>query len=486
LEAGDVTRTPAILASLGVALVLTGWASTRPATEVTDTPATLKRSVDPEGVQAASWLQYGTTTVQSRETPGRDAGVGSQVENVSERVTGLVPGTTDDSRVAAQQTGRSPVYGGDRPFATSARAQVSNAKPVFAFYYLWWSREHWIDRLGPNYPYSATPSPLPARLDAGGCSAVSLYPGNTLTDVSQGLAYDQNNPAVIERDVRLAADANLAGFVVNWSGTGSRNQTPTTNSYNRRLQWIFDAVHKVNAEGIRFKLLLDYKSASRPSTTEIANDLNYFVDRYGSDPALDHTYSSKPEVVWPGSWKYTDDGKTSISQAFRSKLYLIGGDKADWDSNSAANFDGNTWYWPGQDPYRNPHSFGQLRAVANSVRSTGNPDGSNKVWLAPLAPGYDPVLLHGGDTCVPRNDGETMRRLFQGNLASQPDGWLLISWNEIAEGSYIVPLTRYGDAYLNVVRSIITASQAPAGRPPAAQTRATDQVSRSEAYLGSG
>jgi hypothetical protein len=67
-----------------------------------------------------------------------------------------------------------------------------------------------------------------------------------------------------------------------------------------------------------------------------------------------------------------------------------------------------------------------------------------------------------------------MRRLFQGNLASQPDGWLLISWNEIAEGSYIVPLTRYGDAYLNVVRSIITASQAPAGRPPAAQTRATD------------
>ena len=92
--------------------------------------------------------------------------------------------------------------------------------------------------------------------------------------------------------------------------------------------------------------------------------------------------------------------------------------------------------------------------MADRVRSTRNPDGSKKVWLAPLAPGYNPVLLHGGDTCVPRNNGDTMRRLFLGNLASQPDGWLLISWNEIAEGSHIVPLTRWGNAYLDVVRSI--------------------------------
>jgi hypothetical protein len=361
--------------------------------------------------------------------------------------------------------------GAGRTFTTLGTAQVSNSKPVFAYYYLWWSRSHWLDRLGPNYPFSATPNPLPARLDAGGCSAVSLFPGNTLTDVSQGLAYDQNNPEVIERDVRLAAAAKLAGFAVNWNGTGTSNQTPTSSSDNRRLQWMFDAVHKVNAEGIPFKLLLNYKSASRPSTTEMTNDLNYFIGRYGGDPALDHSYSSKPELVWPGSWKYTDAEKTSISRAFRSRIYLIGGEKADWDLMSAANFDGNTWYWPGQDPYRNPHSFDQLRDVANTVRSTRNPDGADKVWLAPLAPGYNPVLLHGGDTCVPRNDGDTMRRLFEGNLASQPDGWLLISWNEIAEGSYVVPLTRYGDAYLDVLRSIIAAN--PEGRRRSTGTRSS-------------
>ena len=91
------------------------------------------------------------------------------------------------------------------------------------------------------------------------------------------------------------------------------------------------------------------------------------------------------------------------------------------------------------------------------MRSTRNPDGSSKVRLAPIAPGYNPVLLYGGSTCVPRRNGETMLRLFQGNRASNPDGWLLISWNEIAEASHIVPLTRYDQTYLRVIESIIAA-----------------------------
>jgi hypothetical protein len=48
-----------------------------------------------------------------------------------------------------------------------------------------------------------------------------------------------------------------------------------------------------------------------------------------------------------------------------------------------------------------------------------------------------------------------MRSLFAGNSASHPDGWTLISWNEITEGTYVVPLLRYGKTYLNVLKSII-------------------------------
>ena len=70
------------------------------------------------------------------------------------------------------------------------------------------------------------------------------------------------------------------------------------------------------------------------------------------------------------------------------------------------------------------------------MRSTGDE------WLAPVAPGYN------NGTCVPRLNGETLRRLYEGNRASRPNGWTLISWNEITENTHVVPLRRYGGAYV--------------------------------------
>jgi hypothetical protein len=55
-----------------------------------------------------------------------------------------------------------------------------------------------------------------------------------------------------------------------------------------------------------------------------------------------------------------------------------------------------------------------------------------------------------------------MRKLYDGNQASNPDGWTFISWNEISEGTYIVPLTRFGDYYLKQIASIIGSTAAPA------------------------
>jgi hypothetical protein len=336
-----------------------------------------------------------------------------------------------------------------------ARAEAAVAtKPVFAAYYLWWTNRHWHDRLGSNYPYSQ--SPLPASLGANGCGAVSKYAGNQLTDVSQQLAYDQDLPGVIENDVRAAAAAGIAGFSVNWKGDGTTTQTPTSVAFNRRLQALFDAAHKVTAEGTPFKIQLRYQaSSSSLSPSYIINDLQYYLARYGSDPASDRSFSSKPEVIWTGSWKYSDSVVSTVSKALRSKAFLIGDEKvASWDANAAASFDGDSYYWSSQDPYGNPASFSQLQTLAAKVRSTRNPDGSAKVWLAPFTPGYDAQLLTGSATCVPRNGTQTMHSLFDGNSASSPDGWVFISWNEIAEGTYIVPLTRWGKAYLDAMRTI--------------------------------
>jgi hypothetical protein len=48
-----------------------------------------------------------------------------------------------------------------------------------------------------------------------------------------------------------------------------------------------------------------------------------------------------------------------------------------------------------------------------------------------------------------------MRELYAGNRRSHPDGWVVISWNEISEGTYLVPMQRYGRQSTRTLRSII-------------------------------
>src|SRR5512147_1293689 len=95
--------------------------------------------------------------------------------------------------------------------ATSGQPEVTGAtsgKPVYAYYYLWWSTQHWHDKLGANYPYTASPLPLPATTDADGCNAVSGYSGNHLIDVPAAL-WSQDEAGVIEGDIRAAKNAGV-------------------------------------------------------------------------------------------------------------------------------------------------------------------------------------------------------------------------------------------------------------------------------------
>jgi hypothetical protein len=347
-----------------------------------------------------------------------------------------------------------PAVTGPAGAQTTSSAITAAKPPVFAYYYLWWSANHWKSALGPNYPITATALPLPATLDSTGCGAKSTYAGNTLTDVP-GKIYSQDDAGFIEADVRQAAAAGLSGFLVNWIGTGSATQSSTSNPYSARLQVMVNAVHKVNAAGIPFKLWLSYKaSANVLSASYISNDLAYFTRSYGSDPAFDRTQSPKVTMIWQGSRKYTTAALSSVGNGLRSKLRILG-DETTWSASRAPYLDGDAYYWSSQNPYANPQSFKQLAALAAAVRASGkNPDGSAKVWIAPIIPGYNKQLA-GGSACVPRRGGQTIKTLFTGNGATNPDAFGLISWNEISEGSYIDPMTRYGYQDLNALSSLI-------------------------------
>jgi hypothetical protein len=338
-------------------------------------------------------------------------------------------------------------------------SQQTSSKPVYAYYYLWWSSNHWKNKLGSNYPYSASPLPLPAKTDANGCSAVSNYAGNQLLDVPTKLV-SQDAPGAIEADIRTAKSAGITGFWLNWNGNGATTQTRTSVTYTPRLAEAFAASARVGG----FKNWVSYKAASMPSAAYIINDLNFLYNQFKNEPAWERI-DGKPVVTFTGSRKYSDADVLKISNAVRDRIFLVGDEtRSKLTSTRIAMFDAITYYWSTQDPYGNPQSFSQIKEMGDKVHAAG------KRWYAPLNPGYNSSLLDGG-TCIPRKNGDTLRALWKGNLASKPDGWGMISWNEIAENTHIRPMQKWGSTYLNVLSSLIGGSAPPPA--PAATATAT-------------
>jgi glycosyl hydrolase family 71 len=322
-------------------------------------------------------------------------------------------------------------------------------RPVYAYYYLWWSANHWRNKLGPNYPYSASPLPLPAKTDANGCSAVSNYAGNQLLDVPTKLV-SQDDPGAIEADIRTAKNAGITGFWLNWSGNGTTTQTRTSVTYTPRLAEAFAASNRVGG----FKNWVSYKAASMEPASYIINDLNFLYNAFKDETAWERI-DGKPVVTLTGSRKYSDADVLKISNAVRDRIFLVGDEtRTTVTPARIAMFDAITYYWSTQDPYGNPQSFSQIKEMGDKVHAAG------KRWYAPLNPGYNSQLLDGG-TCIPRRNGDTLRSVWNGNLASKPDGWGMISWNEIAENTHIKPMQKWGNTYLNVLSSLIGGSIPP-------------------------
>jgi glycosyl hydrolase family 71 len=336
--------------------------------------------------------------------------------------------------------------GSNQPAASVA----TSGRPVYAYYYMWWSTQHWKDKLGSNYPYNTSPLPLPAKTDADGCNAVSNYAGNQLIDVPTAL-FSQDDAGVIEGDIRTAKSAGITGFWLNWTGDGTTSQTRTSVSYTRRLSEAFAASVRVGG----FRNWVSYKVAAMPSTTVIINDLNFLYKEFQNEPAWERI-DGKPVVTFTGSRKYSDADVLTVSNAVRDRIFLVGDEtRTTLTTARIAMFDAITYYWSSQDPFGNPQSFSQIKEMGDKVHAAG------KRWYAPLNPGFNTALLTGNSSCVPRRNGDTIRSLWNGNAGSNPDGWGFISWNEVAENTHIKPMQKWGNSSLNVLASLIGAAPAP-------------------------
>src|SRR5690349_11779104 len=186
-----------------------------------------------------------------------------------------------------------------------------------------------------------------------------------------------------------------------------------------------------------------------PSADVIINDLNFLYNAFNHETSWERI-DGKPVVTFTGSRKYSDADLLKVSSAVRDRIFLVGDEsRATLTPARIAMFDGITYYWSSQDPYANPASFGQIKEMGDKVHAAG------KRWYAPLNPGFNPTLLTGQVSCIPRRNGDTIRSLWNGNLASKPDAWGFISWNEIAENTHIKPMQKWGTTSLDVLSGLI-------------------------------
>lgn len=129
-----MTRTRSILlllaAALACAIPATAIAAgkpgvtTRNATEVSPTAATVHGSVNPNGLVTTWYFQYGKTKSYGARTPAQDAGSGTKALQVSSTLTGLTPNTNYHYRLVATNSSGSTL-GGDRTFKTPQEPTVS-------------------------------------------------------------------------------------------------------------------------------------------------------------------------------------------------------------------------------------------------------------------------------------------------------------------------------------------------------------------------
>jgi sugar lactone lactonase YvrE len=96
-------------------------ATTEAASEIKVTSATLKATVNPEGLATTYQFEYGKTTSYGSKVPASPKSIGSGTSNVavSEPVTGLAAGTTYHYRVVAGSS-EGPTYGSDLTFKAKA------------------------------------------------------------------------------------------------------------------------------------------------------------------------------------------------------------------------------------------------------------------------------------------------------------------------------------------------------------------------------
>jgi hypothetical protein len=278
---------------------------------------------------------------------------------------------------------------------------------LWAFYYPWYSRDSWSS------------------------SELSDHP---LTP------YDSSDRGTIERQVRLAKDVGIDGFISSWWGPDSETDA--------NLRTLLDVAQQEDfLVTLYFETLTD--GGPRPAD-EIVGWLSYALRTYGDHPAFAKVDGKPVIVVWASETVPLATWAEIMDEVRKSGLdaFILG---MGYGLSKLDVFDGLHEY----GVFTIPDLELAVSATGKAVHYYGllEDEPSNKLWAATVQPGYDDRLIPGREGLVQeRDDGAFYRRTWEAALASEPDWIFIATWNEWYENTHIEPSEAFGELYLDLTR----------------------------------
>jgi hypothetical protein len=275
--------------------------------------------------------------------------------------------------------------------------------------------------------------------------------------------YASRQRETIERHVAQAQDAGIDAFVQAWYGPQVENNQTETN-----LQTLLDVAA---ARGFRACVYFETNGPFFPDQAEVVAALQHLLATHAQHPAY-LRYQGRPLIFFWREERFSVDEWAAIRQQVdpaHDALWIADG----VDISYQQVFDGHHLYsiaW-------SKNVERTLQDWSSRVRRYEGEHGVERLWVATVMPGYDDTRLPRPDAFSrDRQEGAFYRETWQAAIASNPDIFLITSFNEWAEGTQIEPSVSYGDFYLNLTREMveqITALEPPPDEPATPSPTAT-------------